>query len=665
MRYISAFSGIEAASCAWEPLGWKAVAFSEIDPFPCAVLRERYPDVPNLGDISKIDWSPYRGDVDVFVGGSPCFPAGALVVTRGGVRQIHEIRVGDEVLTHKGRFRKVLATGRRHATTVMVDSCGTRGIECTPNHPFLSDGGEWVEAARMSGRRCLNVAVRERVDDDRPPEFFYLAGRWLTSIYGSGELFERAGDAAMAEAFESAGIEDRKVVVDFADSLIGVMHEFPTDTFAEMGDVSVAREMPTSYLMLDDRRRRSLYDGVMDGCCGFLYSYADVVAVKVLAASLGIRTAVSQEGVGWRLREEEADAGSDDGVWDTVSSVSVASADRVVYNLEVEDDNSYTVDGVAVHNCQSFSITGKRTGLAGASGLMWEWCRAVDEIRPRYCVWENVPGALSSSKGEDFRCLLSFLDERGYGVAWRVLDSQFVRVRDRDGGWFGPVAQRRRRLFLVGCPGDAERAGKVLFEQGCLSGDNPSSRKKREELAADSGRRPQDSGWSVNTANTNANGSNLSDAGVAYTLDRSNSNAVVYPTCVAFAQNTRDEVRIFGGDGESVGAICAEPGAKQQCYVAVTDVVGTLCARDHKGPCADDAACGKLVIGDMRARRLTPTELERLMCFPDGWTAIPWKGRPAEECPDAPRVKALGNSMAVNVMRWIGNRIDEVEAGER
>jgi hypothetical protein len=72
MRYISIFSGIEAASVAFHPLGWEPVAFSEIDPFPSAVLAHRYPDVPNLGDITKIDWKPYRGKVDLVVGGSPC-----------------------------------------------------------------------------------------------------------------------------------------------------------------------------------------------------------------------------------------------------------------------------------------------------------------------------------------------------------------------------------------------------------------------------------------------------------------------------------------------------------------------------------------------------------------------------------------------------------------
>lgn len=72
MKYISIFSGIEAATVAWQPLGWEPLAFSEIDPFPSAVLQHHYPDIPNLGDITKIDWSPYVGAADIVVGGSPC-----------------------------------------------------------------------------------------------------------------------------------------------------------------------------------------------------------------------------------------------------------------------------------------------------------------------------------------------------------------------------------------------------------------------------------------------------------------------------------------------------------------------------------------------------------------------------------------------------------------
>lgn len=106
--------------------------------------------------------------------------------------------------------------------------------------------------------------------------------------------------------------------------------------------------------------------------------------------------------------------------------------------------------------CQSFSIAGKREGLQGESGLMFEYIRAVREIRPRWFLWENVPGALSSENGEAFRQLLSEMDKLGYGLAWRILDAQF----------FG-VAQRRRRLFLVGHLGACPPSAYSLSRRAC------------------------------------------------------------------------------------------------------------------------------------------------------------------------------------------------------
>jgi len=100
---------------------------------------------------------------------------------------------------------------------------------------------------------------------------------------------------------------------------------------------------------------------------------------------------------------------------------------------------------------------------------------------------------------------------------------------------------------------------------------------------------------------------------------------------VAFAQNSRDEIRLVGGDGQVVGALAAEPGMKQQSYVAQQWAV----------------------------RRLMPIECERLQGFPDNFTNVPWRGK--DTAPDGPRYKALGNSMACNAMRWIGQRIDIME----
>lgn len=336
--------------------------------------------------------------------------------------------------------------------------------------------------------------------------------------------------------------------------------------------------------------------------------------------------------------------------------------------------------------CQSFSIAGGRTGLEGASGLMWEYVRCVREVKPDWLLWENVPGALSSSHGEDFRCLLEALDACGYGLAWRVLDAQF----------FG-VAQRRERVFLVGRLGDVERPCEVLFEPESLRWDPPTSREKRKELAARAGVGAEGSGGALNPADPQSKrvfsprgaaptlssgtgegmniqpsvlcagfkwhqGSGAGSIGLEYeqspTLTADYHNPAVLcmtdtqphstvdpevcgalssamhkdPPVVGFAANQRGEVRLQGGDGSVCGAILASQGGKQ--------VQG--------------------VMDGYAVRRLTPRECERLQGFPDDWTKVPYRGKPADECPDTPRYKAIGNSMAVPVMRWIGKRIQEV-----
>ena len=451
MKYVSIFSGIEAATVAWHPLGWEPLAFSEIDPFPSTVLQHHYPDIPNLGDITKIDWSPYVGAADIVVGGSPC---------------------------------------------------------------------------------------------------------------------------------------------------------------------------------------------------------------------------------------------------------------------------------------QSFSVAGKREGLAGASGLMFEYIRAVRELRPRWFVWENVPGAFTSERGEAYRQLLSEMDALGYGLAWRVLDAQF----------FG-VAQRRERVFLVGSLGTM-RCAEVLFERESLSWNHQSSRQKRQALTEEAqervGEADHDSGC-LNPGETQSrrvypasgvyptlstrekSGQNQESVFTQFGDDVAGTLTSRYDSspCVDRGANVvvdeRDKVFLCqtaqtGSNGKLVKqddvmntldrtnstAVAAQPGIKQQTYIcradgqanAMTsvDMAPTLTSHAKKDPpliypAEDSIGEDALIQRDMSAtlsthntqtlitggrekrsltvRRLTPRECERLQGFPDDYTDIPYRNK--EHAPDGPRYKALGNSMAVPVMRWIGERIRMVE----
>lgn len=197
--------------------------------------------------------------------------------------------------------------------------------------------------------------------------------------------------------------------------------------------------------------------------------------------------------------------------------------------------------------CQSFSVAGKREGLAGASGLMFEYIRAVRELRPRWFVWENVPGAFTSERGEAYRQLLSEMDALGYGLAWRVLDAQF----------FG-VAQRRERVFLVGSLGTM-RCAEVLFERESLSWDHQSSRQKRQALAEEAqgcvGEADHDSGC-LNPGETQSR--------------RVYPASGVYPTLSTREKSGQNQESVFTQFGD--------------------DIAGTLTARYDSSPCVDRGA---------------------------------------------------------------------------
>jgi len=447
--------------------------------------------------------------------------------------------------------------------------------------------------------------------------------------------------------------------------------------------------------------------------------------------------------------------------------------------------------------CQSFSVAGLRGGLDDDRGnLALEFCRLAQREQPRWIVWENVPGVLSSNGGRDFGSILGALEDLGYGLAYRVLDAQY----------FG-VAQRRRRVFVVGYLGDWRPAAAVLFERHSMSGHPAPSRQAREEVAAGAatgaggsgsvgrerpdltgpltagmhkgprGTEAVESGHvvAVNIGHSEARLSDVtgtidcwstSGRGSSQQLAVMQSRTVTgfYPTAgqdfpaldglspavkvgtkgssgnppaIAFTKGDHGQdagVEISptlrkGGDGggqqpavaygfngdqsektRSMGekeeqaptlrAAAVSHVASAQAFQSTADCLtaaygtkwngnasamnGSLFAlqpgvavgfyaNEGTHGAGDNAnmsptlkahpACSNLaaVATQSAVRRLTPVECERLQGFPDNFTAIPWRKKGAEDCPDGPRYKALGNSMAVPVMRWLGERIQLVD----
>lgn len=372
--------------------------------------------------------------------------------------------------------------------------------------------------------------------------------------------------------------------------------------------------------------------------------------------------------------------------------------------------------------CQAFSVAGNRQSLDDHRGnLTLTFCEIADAIdtsravrgeQPAIIFWENVPGVLRT-KDNAFGCFLAKLaGEDGelqpsgkkwsnagvvYGpqrtIAWRILDAQY----------FG-VAQRRKRVFVVASARDGFDPAAVLFESEGLRRDTAPSRKAGKEVTELAGTLAANGGG-LNRPAGNAN--ELDFCVATFNKQRIGEYSAEDIGSTCSARDYKDATDLVAYNI----TFCDENGTRKDrlnggLYVNETDVSNTLTnagvgtnvlhrqtktdvhavayafdslssnsmksSNPHSG-CNEidvsktlDTSClnpacnqGGVAINQMAVRRLTPTECERLQGFPDGYTAIPWRNKPAEDCPDGPRYKALGNSWAVPVVRWIAERIQK------
>jgi DNA (cytosine-5)-methyltransferase 1 len=319
--------------------------------------------------------------------------------------------------------------------------------------------------------------------------------------------------------------------------------------------------------------------------------------------------------------------------------------------------------------CQDVSVAGRRAGLAGErSGLFHEFARLADSLAPTWVLIENVPGLLSSGHrpncldrecsgcepGADMGAVLGTLADLGYGWAYRVLDAQY----------FG-VAQRRRRVFIVGCLGDAARAAAVLLESESCEGDRLPRRETGQVTSA----------LTANGIGTCGADDNQGQAGhlipacttrCGNTLDDQQSGQLV-------AETLRSHPRPGSNSVGQVGGFYPHAGREFRSYDDVSPTItvgsglgissppGVAFSENQRGEVLETDYARQVTTGGgkpgqgypavrqgMAVRRLTPLEAERLQGFPDGWT---------EGFPDSVRYRMLGNAVAVPCASWIGRRI--------
>ena len=532
MRYLSLFSGIEAASVAWERLGWKCAAVAEIEPFPCKVLAHRYPDVPNLGDITQITQERIEalGHIDLVVFGAPCQDLSVAGKRKGMLNE-------DGSPTRSGLFYAAerIATWAEARWAIYENVPGM--FSSNAGADFASVVGEmagaefdvpknkWRNAGVAVGPRGLVEWVTLDAQYVRTPEFARAVPQRRRRVFvvrDSGDWSSRPPLFLEPESMcgnpPPSRTPGKTVAHDVAGSLVssGRGVERAGDTRGQDPVIAVGGEV--SHTLSSEG-----FDASEDGT-----GRGTPIVARCLTTGEGAR-------------------------------------------LDGESCN-FIATGVTIHGTDKTQRILSYTDVCGS-------------LRTK------PPGTQENSS-------TTALLVPAFGIRTANTSSNGCGVSD----------------------GLAYTLDQAQGQAVCLP-INTQIATRHEALG-------RGTGFGI-----------AEDGEPAYTLQAGHSHAV------AFAQNTRDEVRMIGGDGSIAGALAAQPGMKQQSYVAIgwsEELTASENVGRHDG----------VMTPAMQVRRLTPLECERLQGFPEQWTNIPGAS-------DSARYKALGNSMAGNVMHFIGQRIND------
>ena len=622
MRYLSVCSGIEAASVAWHPLGWTPLAFSEIEPFPRAVLAHHYADVPCHGDFTKLRDEAWIVNADVLVGGTPCQAfsvAGlrnSLADDRGNL-SLEFVRLADAI----DDFR--LDAGKPPAIIVWENVPGVLSVRdnafgcflaalAGDVAPYVPPRGKWTDAGVVAGpqrtvawrildaqyfglaqrRRRVFVVASAREGFDPAEVLFELQGVQRYSA-PSREAGEGVAGTIEASLGRSRGAGTPPGALSHWD---GVEHPHPTLNKGSGGVGASNQELFSqrgAYLVGDVTTARMVAFGeyVDDGTASTLKQRDYKDATDLVAHT---------------LKGEGFDA-SEDGTGRGTPLVPV----QAFYSTESRCDNFPPPD---VSPPLKVGSNGGGQPPAIAFSSKDHGADASEELSPTL---RAMPHDGSHANGGGQMAVAIPLLEVGKRTGISTEDPRAgIGIGDNGDPMFTLQAGARHG---VAYPLDLRNAGRDPDKMDAV---------------------------------------NRQGLGIGEDGDPSPTISTAFvPGVAAYAFQPRIARNGRGGMGDVVNALNAQSGGTGKgdaapC-VAVADTLGV-------GSNQTSGFESEVVAASMAVRRLTPEECEALQGFPRGYTRIPWKKKSAEDCPDGPRYRALGNSMAVNVMRWIGKRIAEV-----
>ena len=577
MRYLSVCSGIEAASVAWHSLGWTPVGFSEIEPFPCAVLAHHFPKVTNYGDMSKFrDWSIRAGDIDLLVGGTPC-----QSFSVAGLRQGLKDPRGNLMLTFLAiaehlkpkwilweNVPGVLSSNGGRDFASFLGALGQLGY----GFAYRVLDAQWCRThghPRAVPQRRRRVFVVGCLGDQRSAAKVLFESESLQR-YSAKSKATRQGTSADVEEGVGSGSEVVKHNASFTSSSFA--------QFTECDNISTLRAGGGDL----GGGSESLIVGPI---CAVM---AKQVSNYIVQANQLIPCWWDGENTASTLTKSNASGAQRMPDKDNFGAVLQPVIFTKAKRAQSTTDNETWVEGVVAPTQNAFDVGDVRATTA--------------------ILFENHPNDSRVTGPHDVAPSCVSRYGTGGGNVPLVIPIQDSRVIEKNQNGIG-VGNETSPAYTIDQTGAQAVAIAIPIMPQAMQAE----------------------GWRVGKENQDGRGNGLGvgkDGDPCPTLDRSAVPAVAVVGQVDWRTANNDQGQVS--------------------QTLKTDLA------HQSGPCL-------AVAPTMQVRRLTPKECERLQGFPDGWTAIPWKKKSADDCPDGPRYKALGNSMAVNCMEWIGERINAIQ----
>lgn len=408
---LSFFAGAGGLDTGFKNAGFTIPWANEYDKNITPTLAANFPNT-FIDDRSlfKVESSEIPDGAVGIVGGPPCFPAGTFVLTENGYTDIADIQLGDMVMTHEGRYRRVFDFGTKEAEVIEVKLFGSPSIRCTPNHPFyvvereVTAPGEeifsspfWLAAEKLTEDHFvlspLGPANSDARDQSEPLELFEV-------------LLDRDNSPrfqGIPGTLLSASREEQEEVLQLLQNHFGAQG----DEQISEGHIIFGGVSSLQAALGVQRLVRNLYQ----------------VEAEISPAE-GQKQPVFQ--VRWSPDAEPSPhyLFTEDYLYSQVIQVSAESAPAQIFNFSVEEDESYTVNNFAVHNCQSWSLGGAGRGLDDKRGAVFlEYIRVINDKQPLFFLAENVKGMLARTRKDDLDVILKKFDDLGYNLTYHLVNA--------------------------------------------------------------------------------------------------------------------------------------------------------------------------------------------------------------------------------------------------